>query len=380
MAGEKKFELGPIRPPNEAGSLLLRVSRNCPWNRCLFCPVYKNEKFSRRTMEEIKKDIDSISEIIDELKELSRQQGAGGIVDREMPGYAHRQRGHEFFMVAHWLYGGEKSVFLQDADNLIYPAEFLAEVISYLREKIPGCGRITTYARSKSITKKTTADLVMLKEAGLTRIHVGLESGSAAVLAYMKKGATPREHIEAGLKVKEAGLLLSEYIMPGLGGADGWQEHARETAAVLNAVNPHFIRLRTLAIHPLAPLMEEQQKGAFAPLDDLLVIREIKMMIENLKVDDCVLYSDHILNLLEDIKGRLPEDREKILEALDEFLKLTEEEQDLFRLGRRAGIYRTLQERNDPYLYGKVSTLYGELAKRGLTINEFIKDLTGRYL
>lgn len=126
----------------------------------------------------------------------------------------------------------------------------LVEAIRYLREKIPGVGRITSYARSSTLAKKSVSELTEIREAGLDRIHVGMESGSDRVLQFVKKGVTAKKQIEAGIKVIEAGMELSEYFMPGLGGKELSEDHARESARVLNEVNPHFIRLRTLRVPP----------------------------------------------------------------------------------------------------------------------------------
>jgi radical SAM superfamily enzyme YgiQ (UPF0313 family) len=207
------YEQGVIRPPSEASSLLVRVTRNCPWNQCVFCPAYKGVKFSRRTVEEVKRDID---EMVAEHRGISR--------------------------VA--------SVFLQDADSLLLPTDELVAILEYLREKLPKIDRITTYARARTLRKKGVEDLRRLKEAGLTRVHAGLESGSEKVLQLIKKGLTQEDIITGGRYVMDAGLELSEYIMPGIGGRALSEEHALETAKVLNQVRPDFIRVRTFAMHP----------------------------------------------------------------------------------------------------------------------------------
>ncbi len=215
------FEQGPIRPPSEARSLLIRVTRNCPWNRCEFCPVYKGARFSRRTVEEIKEDIDTVKEIVDTLKRTSWQGGFGGSIDRRLvEGILQDERYSESFRsVALWLYHGAESAFLQDANSLVIKTSNLVEVVSYLKQTFPGLRRITSYARSSTLARKSVEDLRQLKAAGLNRIHVGLESGSDEVLAYVRKGVTAAQQIEGGQRVVAAGIELSEYVMPGLGGA-----------------------------------------------------------------------------------------------------------------------------------------------------------------
>ncbi len=190
------FEQGPIRPPNEANSLLLRLTRNCPWNRCLFCPVYKNEKFSRRDIEEIKNDIHAISEAVKRTRAVSEEMGFNGEINRQTVAMV-SARYPELLSVAFWQFHGGKTVFMQDADSLLLPVEQLIEILNLLKEKFPNVERITTYARSRSLLRRSVKELISLKESGLTRIHVGLESGNDQVLEFMKKGVSGKQQAEA---------------------------------------------------------------------------------------------------------------------------------------------------------------------------------------
>jgi len=250
------FEQGPIRPPNEARSLLMRLTRNCPWNKCLFCPVYKRRKFSLRTVAEIKQDILSAKQIADEITRLSRQLGAAGKVTDQVVSHIFNQSGFSdnYRSVAAWLYYRTDACFLQDADNLVMKTDDLVDVLAFLRSTFPQISRVTTYARSRTVVRKSIDALIRIREAGLDRIHIGLETGHDPLLKLMKKGVTAAQQIEAGQKVVAAGMELSEYVMPGLGGQQMWEEHARNTARVLNKINPHFIRLRSLRVPSRVPL------------------------------------------------------------------------------------------------------------------------------
>jgi len=315
------FEQGPIRPPNEANSLLLRLTRNCPWNRCLFCPVYKTKKFSRRSLDEIKNDIYAIADSVEKITEISHSRGSGGKVDRQTVALIHAEY-PELMSVAFWQYHGGETVFLQDGDSLLLPVEQLIEILGLLKEKFPKINRITTYARSRTLLRRSVEELASLKKAGLNRIHVGLESGNDAVLDLMKKGVTASQHIEAGLRVKDAGLSLSEYVLLGLGGEKLWREHALDTAEVLNKIDPHFIRIRTLAVRPNSPLAELVEKGDFKILPDDQVVREEALLIDNLEGIKSTIYSDHILNLLEEVCGKLPEEKSKMKNIIDSYLNM----------------------------------------------------------
>ena len=373
------YEQGPIRPPSEASSLLLRLTRNCPWNRCLFCPVYKNKEFSRRSPEEIKKDIEAIAEAVAIIKELSVKNGYGGEVNRQTAALVQSQY-PELFQVAFWLYNGGKTVFLQDGDSLLLPVSQLVEILGQLKEKFPFIQRITTYARSRTLLRRSVDELAQLKDAGLNRIHVGMESGNDAVLAFMQKGVTGIQHVEAGRRVKNAGISLSEYVLLGLGGVELWQEHALDSAKVLNQINPDFIRVRTLAVPPASLLFEKVRQGEFKPLPDDDTIREEALFVENLEGIESAFYSDHILNLLEEISGKLPEDKPAMLKTFNSYLSLPDSEREHFRLGRRTGYYRFLSDMQNELLRKPVDNIFRELKKEGVTVDDYIEQLKLRFV
>ncbi len=379
------FEQGPIRPPSEARSLLVRVTRNCSWNKCGFCRTYKGKRFSLRSVEELKEDIATIKKIYDEIKKLSWKLGYSGEVNEQV--IQHLYCGHNgvsssYVNVAMWLYYGEGSVFLQDGNNVVMKTEDLAEVLRLLTRTFPEIQRITTYARSKTIAKrKTVEDLKTLRDAGLNRIHIGLESGSDEVLKLIKKGVTAAEHIEAGCKVKEAGMELSEYVIPGAGGEKLSREHALETARVLNAINPDFIRLRTLRIVEGAGLDELVAASEFFPLGDEDIVREIRLMIEHLEGITSRLVSDHVLNLLEEVEGKFPEDKPWMLATIDRFLHMPAEDRRNFRFGRRATLYRTMDDMNNPALYNRVESAVQHIVKSGEeNLEEIIGELTKQFI
>lgn len=377
------FEQGPIRPPSEAGSLLLRFTRNCPWNKCTFCPVYKRREFSRRSLEEIKQDIDAVFEIIEALKKLSFSLGFAGAMNREVLSAVFSDPSHNdcFRHVAYWHIVGNGTVFIQDANSLMLPSPMLISALQYLRSKVPGITRITSYARSSTLARKRVEDLKEMRAAGLDRIHVGMESGSDRVLEFVKKGTTAAQHIEGGRRVIEAGMELSEYVMPGLGGVAMSEEHAVESARVLNAIDPHFIRLRSLRIPPRAPLYKDKAEGRFAPLSDDDVVREIRLFIETLDGIHSTLASDHIMNLLQDVEGRFPRDKPAMLATIDRYLALPLEERQLYRLGRRGGALVSLDDLDDPVMRGRLQLAMKELVQQmGGDLEKLITELADRYI
>lgn len=352
------IERGPYRPPSEAASLLIRTTRNCPWNKCEFCPAFKGERFELRDVLDIKKDIQNIRKVVDKIKEISRKLGQETKVTGEVLNYLYQHSWEgNYPEIALWLFGGENSVFLQDADSLIMKTDDLVEVITCLKEKLPGVKRITSYGRSKTICKKSLEDLRLIQQAGLSRIHIGLETGYDSLLAYMQKGATARDHIESGRRVKEAGISLSEYVLLGLGGKEMGKKHAIETAKVLNRIDPDYIRARTLMVRKNTPLYHKMEKGEFVPLSEDEIIEEERELIENLDNIGSYFVSDHVRNLLGEVEGDISRDKDKMLSIIDRYRDLSPEDKLNFRLGRRANVYQRLDDFFDPSLYKKVEAM-----------------------
>jgi hypothetical protein len=373
------FEQGPIRPPSEAGSLLIRITRNCPWNRCSFCPVYKGAEFSLRSVEDVLEDINRVHGYVLALRDAVDRRGrllhedvvalTGRAADRAAAGAA-----------VQWARSGMQSIFLQDANSLVIKPERLITILDHLRRCFPWVTRITSYARSHTIARISPENLRQIALSGLNRIHIGMESGSDEVLARVKKGVDKATHILAGRRVKEAGMELSEYLMPGLGGRELSTEHARESADALNQINPDFIRLRTLALPTHVELYREQQEGRFIPLTDVEMVQELVVFCQSLKGITSRLASDHILNLFEDLDGRYPEDKARLLALLQGFLELGPEEQMLYRVGRRLGLFRSLTDLADQPSRNQVSETCLRLGITPANVDQAVAELTRRFI
>ena len=379
---ENCFEQGPIRPPSEATSLLIRVTRNCPWNKCAFCHTYRGTKFELRSVEEVKTDIQAMRDFADQIVELSWKLGEGGRVNRNvLKQISNHKFYNDFFQtVAVWLYFGGENVFLQDANSLVAKTPDLVAILDFLREKFPQIKRITTYCRSHTAARKTVSEFEQLKKAGLSRIHVGMESGSDDVLALINKGVKAIDHIKAGQNIRQAGIELSEYFMPGLGGAKLTIRHALETARVMNAINPDFIRLRTLHVVLGTELEDLVKSGEFQPLGDEDILREIRMFIENLEVKGSHLVSDHILNLLEELEGTFPEDKPKILSLIKRYFDLSDEERLIFRLGRRSGTLKRLDNLDDKETFLRLKAVVDNYAAEGGNLEEDMVKIMNNYI
>ncbi|MDI7259989.1 MAG: radical SAM protein [Thermodesulfobacteriota bacterium] len=284
----KDYDFPPFRPPSEANSLLLRVTRGCPWNRCSFCSMYKAMKFEIRELEEIRSDIEMAKE----------------------------------------LYGDRvRTIFIGDSNSLLVKTEMLVQILNLLVSSFPHLERVTSYARARTIFKKPIEDLKRIYQAGLTRLHVGLETGDRDLLKEIEKGATPEEMIEAGKKAKRAGFEYSLYVLLGIGGEEKWDRHAKGTAEALNQIDPHFIRVRTFVPQPNSPLYDAMEEGRFQLASPETILKETRLLLKDLQVTSQFL-SDHISNLLP-LHGKLPEEKEKMIRLIDEVLRGLEEDVSL---------------------------------------------------
>ena len=233
-----------------------------------------------------------------------------------------------------WRIGGGKTCFIGDADSLILQPDFLHEVMDHIKSNFPSLNRFTIYGRTGTAAKIRSLDeLKEFSRAGINRVHFGLESGSDRVLSLVSKGVTAAQHIEGCLKVKEAGLSCSIYIMPGLGGSELSQENAVETARVVNEIEPDFVRIRTLSIFPSTPLEAMKLAGTFQEASEEEVVLELKTLIENIHCRTELL-SDSAANLL-GIFGTLPQDREVMLRNINAYLSLSPREKLEFSLSAR---------------------------------------------
>ena len=374
------FEQGPIRPPSEAGSLLLRLTRNCPWNHCTFCPVYKGTTFSLRPLDHILKDIDLVHGYVEKIMAI-REEGHvpnNGLLS-VMEGNG-KQDMEAFHASVNWVQNGMTSIFLQDANSLILKPEDLIVVLGHITSRFPWVKRITSYARSRTISRISDENMMKIRQAGLSRIHIGMESASDKVLERVRKGTNKATQIIAGQKVKKAGIELSEYVIPGLGGVELSREHALETADALNQINPDFIRLRSLAIPTHVELYDHYRSGQFSKCSDLMVAEEILLFLENLNGITSTVKSDHVLNLFQDVEGRYPEDKDKMIAVIRSFLNLPEEERMYVQVGRRLGMLRNAEDMSDRRKMDHIRETCKANAITTANVDQVIEDIMRRFI
>jgi radical SAM superfamily enzyme YgiQ (UPF0313 family) len=276
----------PYRPPSEAETVLVRVTRGCAWNRCAFCGMYKTLRFEARPLEEIEADLAALRE----------------------------------------QWPRAESIFLADSDALVHPK--IVPVIEAVRRTFPEAERVTTYTRMHTLRQKPLATLQAMRRAGLTRVHTGLESGAREILERVHKGATPETAIEAGQRAIAAGFNLCCYVLSGLGGERDWESHAAGTADVLAAIAPHFVRLRALVLLPGSPLRETWRAGEFTSIAPRTRLRETERLLTGLLAHaparEIEIASDHVSNYIwadgeliyGGVSGFIPQDGALMLAAL----------------------------------------------------------------
>ncbi|MCR2045395.1 radical SAM protein [Anaerosalibacter massiliensis] len=286
-----RYEGTVYRPPSEAYSLIVQATIGCSHNKCTFCSMYKDKKFRIRPLEEIIKDL----------------------------------------MIGRQSYKNVKKIFIADGDGLIMKMDYLRKILRAIKELFPECERVGIYGSPRSILLKSKEDLLELKDLGLGIIYLGVESGSEKILQKINKGVTPNEMILAGERVVESGIKLSVTLISGIGGKDMSQEHAIESAKVMNEINPDYIGLLTLLVEEGTEFYDEVENGEFQLLTPKEVLIETRQFISNLEVDNCIFRSNHASNYVP-LGGTLRKDKDLILAQIDEGLKLEGlEEGEVFR-------------------------------------------------
>jgi radical SAM superfamily enzyme YgiQ (UPF0313 family) len=275
-----------IRPPSEARSLLVRLTRGCNWNRCLFCGIYDlfGTPYSTRTAEEVKLDIDALA-----------------------------KRHSDRF----------KTAFLGDANPLDMPAGDLVDILRHLKMRFPNLERVTAYGRASSIWKKTDEELNAIRAAGLDRLHIGMESGSDDVLKLQKKGTSSKQLIEAGRRARAAGFEVSFYLLLGLGGQALSREHIDGSVRVINEAGPDFVRVRRLWVHPASRLNALIESGEFKEQTPEGTVIELRDILSGLTCNGTYFTCDHANNYIQ-VHGELMKDKPAMMGVIENFLRLPE--------------------------------------------------------
>ncbi len=276
-----RYEGDIYRPPGEWKSYLLQTTVGCSNNTCTFCKMYREKRFHIRPMEDILEDI----------------------------------------RMARAYYGDVRRVFLCDGDAIIMKTQDLLTILDTLYATFPSLEKVTTYAGPRSTLTKSPEELRLLRQHGLARAYLGVETGSDALLKKVKKGVSAQQMLEAGLRLREAGMDLWVMVLLGLGGqGEMGERHILETAGMMNQMKPRHLSALTLTLYPGTELYEDWQAGRFQPITPLDTLKEARLLIEKLEVDPLHFTCDHASNYVP-LKGGLPEDREKFLAKLDRALE-----------------------------------------------------------
>lgn len=288
-----------IRPPSEAKSYFLPLTEGCSNSTCTFCNYYFGTKLRIRELEDVKKEVDAVSLYLE-----------NGIRLPNVPDIV--------YLVAQGWDG--RDVFLQDGDALVYPFADLVQALRHLNHKIPGIRRIAAYATAQDILRRSVSELEELRKLKLGILYVGIESGDEEVLRKINKNVNYEQLVEAGKKVKEAGITLSVTIILGLGGKEGSTKHARATARILSEIDPEYAGALTLTLMPNTPLYHEWKQGKFTPISPFESLEELATIIENSNFTNCYLSSTHASNYFS-IRGMLPGDKVRMINEIRSVLE-----------------------------------------------------------
>jgi radical SAM superfamily enzyme YgiQ (UPF0313 family) len=271
-----KYDEPLFRPPSEAFSLILQVTIGCSWNKCAFCEMYTSKKFRVRSEEDVLKDINAARQWNPDLRK----------------------------------------VFLADGNAMVLSSGRLMAVLFPLNDRFSKLSRISAYSLPKDLENKSVKELTELKNAGLTLIYVGIETGDDEILKLINKGETFESTINNLSKAKEAGIKISVMILNGLGGKKYSVQHALNSAKIINAIQPEFLSTLVLSFPFGMDHYKTRFKGTFEALDRSGLLKEIYLFISELRLENAVFRSDHASNYLI-LKGNLSRDRERILSQIE---------------------------------------------------------------
>jgi len=275
------YDLPLFRPPSEAGSLIFQVTLGCSWNRCRFCAMYKTKKFLVRPFEEMER----------EVLEMARR------------------------------HPGARRVFLGDGDPLEAPIDHLLGILDLLHRSFPSLERVSAYAGPTNLLARTPGELKALKKRNLDILYLGIETGNDELLKRIRKGATADRIVEGCRKAIDAGLRMSTFVLLGLGGVEGSRAHAKDSARVANAIDPHFLAALTLMPLPDARTYEDRIMGAgFRLIDPVQSLQELRWFVEDLELSGCKFGTEHASNYLPIHGATLPGDKGRILALIDKVL------------------------------------------------------------
>lgn len=273
-----------IRPPSEADSLILQVAVGCPYNRCTFCPAYKQKRYRVKDFAAIQADIATAARIAPDTRR----------------------------------------VFLCDGDPMALPHDLLLAVCRELVARFPRLQRIGLYARAGSLVRRSDAQLQALRESRVGIVYLGLESGDPGVLERIEKGSTPEEMVSAAAAVRRCGMKLNVSVLLGIGGSENSRCHAAATAQVLGRMQPDQVGALTVMVVPGTALHDALERSEFELPDKFELVRELRDMIAAAGLERCLFLSNHASNYLP-LRVRLPRDRERTLAMLDGVLARRDE-------------------------------------------------------
>jgi radical SAM superfamily enzyme YgiQ (UPF0313 family) len=275
-----RYEGQVFRPPSEADAYILQATIGCSWNHCTYCDMYRSKTFRVRALTETLADI---------------EQAKQSFGDRV------------------------RKVFVADGDALVLDLEHWEAILNACRDAFPRMKRVSAYATAMNVNEKSPEELRHLRELGLSLLYMGPETGDDITFKRIAKGSDFEEHVEAARRAHDAGMEISAIFLLGAAGTERSAEHAAGSAKLITAMNPEFVSALTLTVIPGTPIAKMQAQGKFTLPSVTRMLEELRTIVAEASPTDAVFRTNHASNYLP-LAGRLPQDRDRIVEALDKAL------------------------------------------------------------
>ena len=271
-----RYEGRIFRPPSEADALIVQATIGCSWNHCTYCDMYRDKTFRVRELDEVLLDLDVAARTVgDEVEKL----------------------------------------FVADGDALVMPMDPWLRILERARASFPALRRVSAYAMARNVLEKSDLELRTLREAGLSLLYIGPESGDDVTLKRIAKGDSAAQHIEAALRLRDAGIGVSLIALLGIG-QDRAEAHAHATAELVTRMDPAFFSALTVTVVPGTPLAKLERSGRFSVPGVASLLGELRILIDEARPTDAIFRTNHASNHLP-LGGRLPRDRERLLGVID---------------------------------------------------------------
>lgn len=320
----------------EDGKLSFCFSEGCAWNRCIFCDRHKKISYRQCSDEEIHDKIASLAATAERIASLRANDGSWSSIEvnKYISTLPENDR-EQFNKMLEWTRYGSADVMIEDSNFFTFSIDEMEAKLAELKSAFPSITRFECYGRVDSLAKTAVQELERLYDMGLSTIHVGFETGSDQLLRDMQKGCSKEQQVKAAENVKQAGIQLAVYIMPGIGGCTQSDENVRETAELLRITDPHKVHLQSTVVKVDSALDKYMHEGMRVSCTENEKLEEIRQLIIDCEMCSGIFISSHDVNLIRTVTGFPSKDQVRMLSLIDEYFALEQDDQKLYQITRR---------------------------------------------